>query len=183
MTGRKLGSKRILVIGNKGAITMFEPKHLKRWTMPDSYFGEVWPAYYSAGVGQSRDSDDLEESNFATMVKLLGGESDTVQIVQESHWAVGWVEWIAIHQDDEAALRIADQAKGRLADYPVLDEEDWCEREHESAQRVWKDCYDAKERIAYIRKHSDQFEFRDYADLIGCVRGNYFAGYASELLY
>ena len=32
------------------------PKHLKRWSMPPSYFGAVWPDYYSAGVGQSRDS-------------------------------------------------------------------------------------------------------------------------------
>lgn len=40
-------------------------KHIKRWTMPDSYFGETWPDYYSSGVGQSRDSDSLERSNFA----------------------------------------------------------------------------------------------------------------------
>lgn len=158
------------------------PERLNRWTMPDSYAGEVWPDYYSAGVGRSRDSDDLEESNFAAMVKALGGETETVLIVREGHWAVGWVEWIAIHQDDGAALKIADELRQRLDDYLVLDEDDWSEREAESANAVWRDCYSWEERIKYIRDHDSQFEFNDYADMLGCVRGQYFAGYASELL-
>lgn len=162
---------------------MLEPKHIKRWTMPQDYFGEAWPAYYSAGVGQSRDSDCLERSNFECMLKALGGESDTVTVVRESHWAVGWVQWIAIHQDDTKALEVADGIKGKLADYPVINEDHWSELEHEEANRVWAEYYSDQERIAYIREHSSQFEFRDYADLIGCARGRYFAGYASELLY
>lgn len=160
----------------------YTPKHLKRWTKPDHYAGASWPEYYSSGVGQSRDSDDLEESNFAVMLKDLGGESDTVLVVRESHWAVGWVEWIAIHQSDDKALAIADRNKKRLADYPVLDENDWSDRETESANRVWTECYSVKERIDYIREHRSQFEFHDYAHMIGCVRGKHFAGYASELL-
>ena len=166
---------------------MFTPKHLTKWSMPSHYFGETWPNHYSAGVGQSRDSDCLEQSNFATMLKLLGGESDIVTVVRESHWAVGWVEWIAIEADgtDESdkALQIADEAKARLEDYPVLDEDDFSEREMEAANETWANCYNDAERLAYIRKNRSQFEFRDYADLIGCVRGRYFAGYASELLY
>lgn len=161
---------------------MFEPANLKLWTMPDSYIGPVWPATYSAGVGQSRDSDALERSNFRTMLKAIGGESETVDVVRESHWAVGWVEWIAIHQDDERALRIADAQMERLADYPILDEDDFCELEGEDANETWKNCFAPLERIAWIREHSDQFDFRDYADLIGCVRGHYFAGYACDLL-
>lgn len=125
---------------------MFEPAHLKRWTMPDSYAGAVWPAYYSAGIGRHRDSDDLDESNFATALKALGGESDTVAVVHEGHWAVGWVEWIAIHQDDETALRIADDLQARLADYPVLDEDDWSEREEASANQAWTN-YSLRDRI------------------------------------
>lgn len=160
----------------------YEPKHLKRWAMPNSYFGEVWPAYYSSGVGQSRDSDCLEESNFAVMLQALGGESETVIVVRESHWAVGWVEWIAIHQDDEKALQIADEQKERLQDYPVLSEDDFSERETNRADDVWKNCYLVSERIRYIRDNRSQFDFRDFADLLGCVRGNYFAGHASELL-
>ena len=160
----------------------FIPENLKPWTMPASYAGEVWPAYYSAGVGRSRDSDALERSNFRTMLARLGGESETVTVVREGHWAVGWVEWVAIHQDDETALRAADEAKGELEEYPILDESDFSELEHEDADETWRECYRPADRIAYIREHRHQFEFHAFADLLGCVRGKYFAGYASELL-
>jgi len=56
------------------------------------------------------------------------------------------------------------------------------EYETEEANDVWRDCYRPEERIDYIRKHRSQFKFRGLSDLIGCVRGHYFAGYASELL-
>lgn len=157
-------------------------RHIKPWTMPANYAGEIWPDYYSSGVGQSRDSGALEQSNFATMLKSLGGESETVIVVREGHWAVGWVEWVAIHSSDEKALAIADAQLERLAQYPVLDEEDWSIREEESANCVWRDCYSWQDRIKYIREHRDQFDFHNYADMLGCVRGEYFAGYASELL-
>ncbi len=163
-------------------IETYEPVNLKLWTMPDSYFGAVWPNTYSAGVGQSRDSDALERSNFICMLRELGGESETVTVVRESHWAVGWVEWIAINADDSKALEIADGIIAELADYPVINEDHWSELEHEDANETWTNCYSDLERVAYIRAHRSQFEFHDYADLIGCVRGRYFAGYASELL-
>lgn len=157
-------------------------QHINRWTRPDHYFGAEWPDYYSSGVGRSRDSSCLEESNFAAMLKALGGESDTVIVVRESHWAVGWVEWIAIHESNTGALAIADELMAGLAAYPVLDEQDWCEREQEAANEVWANCYTWQERIEYIRKHPGQFEPHDFADLLGCIRGHYFIGYASELI-
>lgn len=161
---------------------MFTPENLKLWTMPDHYIGAVWPGYYSSGVGQSRDSDALERSNFRCMLKAIGGESDTVTVVRESHWAVGWVEWIAIHQDDAAALAIADELKAGLEDYPIIDESDWSEEETEEANQVWTGCYSDADRLAYVRRYRGRFDFRDYADMIGCIRGKWFAGYASDLL-
>lgn len=160
----------------------YQPENLKRWTRPDCYVGASWPAYYSSGVGQSRDSDALERSNFSCMLKALGGESETVLVIRESHWAVGWVEWIAIHETDAKALEIADDIAAALADYPVVDEMHWSELEYEEAQEVWRSCYSDSDRLAYIRDYRSQFDFADYADLIGCVRGRYFVGYASELL-
>ena len=161
---------------------MYEPVNLRRWTRPDHYAGAGWPQYYSSGVGQSRDSSALERSNFVCMLKALGGESATVIVVSERHWAVGWIEWIAIHETDARALEEADDIAGALEDYPVVNESHWSELETEEANEVWTQCYDVRERIAYIRKHRDQFEFRNFADMLGCVRGNYFAGYASDLL-
>lgn len=178
-------------------IETYTPENLKRWTLPSCYVGAHWPDYYSAGVGQSRDSDALERANFDAMLKALGGERNDperedpndegaalslVRVVRESHWAVGWVEWIAIHETATDDLRLADKIKGKLED-SVVDEELFSQYETEEANEVWRDCYRMKDRIEYIRKHRSQFEFRNYADMIGCVRGKYFAGYASELLY
>jgi hypothetical protein len=63
------------------------------------------------------------------MLEALGGETETVIVVRESHWAVGWVEWIAIHEADTKAVAEADRQCERLAQYPVLSEEDWSRRE------------------------------------------------------
>lgn len=140
-----------------------------------------------------RDSDCLTRSNFRCMIKLLGGKgieggkgsqsiNETVAIEEASHWACGWLQYLIINPADLDAVKIAQAALERLSDYPVLDESDWSELETEAANQVWKDCYRPKERVEYIREHKSQFEFRGLADLLGCVRGNYFAGYASELL-
>lgn len=162
---------------------MYTPENLKRWTMPECYYGATWNEYYSSSFGQHRDSDCLERSNFQVALRELGGESETVKVVHERHWAVGWVEWIAIHESDERALQIADRLAGEYEDYPILDENHHTELETEEADKVWKNCYSWSDRIKYIRDHKSQFEFHDYADMIGCVRGHYFAGYTSELLY
>jgi len=151
---------------------MYQPERLERWTMPRDYFGAEWPEYYSAGVGRSRDSDCLEESNFHAMLSALGGESDAVQVVRESHWAVGWVEWIAIHESDDAALRAADRLRLELDDYPILDEEDFSSREWEECERVWADCYTARERVRYLRQARCTEGFRV---LRAAVAGDWFA--------
>jgi hypothetical protein len=174
--------------------TQFE--HLKRWELPQSYAGAHWDHWY-AFLGRTRDSKELTESNFETGLAAVravaskepvtdetgeDSDMDTVQVVRENHWACGWVEWIAIHESDTAALMEAERLLARLENYPVLDEEDWSRREQESAEQIWRDCYSAKERVKYIREHRSQFEFQSLADALGCVRGRYFAGYASELL-
>lgn len=174
---------------------MYEPKHLQRWTRPDHYWGAEWPDYYRSGFGQSRDSGALERSNFAVALHELEAASwqglapheiaekdHSVFVIQEGHWAVGWVEWIAIHKDDEAALRKADELRERYENYPVLDESHYSDIEQQDADQTWANCYTNKERLEYIKEHRDQFEFHNFADLMGCVRGKYFSGYASELL-
>jgi hypothetical protein len=128
-------------------MTPFTPTRLKRWTMPDSYFGAKWPDYYSAGVGQSRDSDALERSNFECMLKALGGETETVIVVEESHWAVGWVQWIAIHESDGKALAIADDIRSNLDDYPIVNEDHFSELEWNEAADYW-DSLSAQQKVS-----------------------------------
>lgn len=154
---------------------------LTRWEIPDSWFGQHWHGYF-VGLSQHRDSDALDRSNFRSALEALGGESETVHVVREGHWAVGWIEWIAIHESDEKALTIQYEIEGSLANYPVLNESDWCEEEAEEANEVWRNCYDEKERIEYVREYPDQFYFASWSDLRNVIRGEYFTGYASELL-
>ncbi|MER9833394.1 hypothetical protein NKJ28_00255 [Mesorhizobium sp. M0145] len=128
---------------------MFTPVNLNRWTRPDCYAGAEWPEYFSSGCGQSRDSDSLERSNFECMLKALGGESETVRVIRESHWAVGWVEWVAIHETDDAALETADEIKAALEDYPVVDESHWSDLEFTETVDYWASM-STRERADYI---------------------------------
>ena len=112
-------------------------KSLTRWTLPDSYYGAEWPEYF-VFLSQSRDSDALTRSNFECGLNALGGESETVQVVRERHWAVGWVEWIAIHESDTESLQRADEMLCALSDYPVLDESHFSELEHSEAESQWQ---------------------------------------------
>ena len=115
---------------------------IKRWERPDSFaaFCDDW--FYSPKafvfLGRNRDSDLLTLSNFECALKAIGGESDTVRVVREHHWACGWVEWIAIHESDCDALIVADEILEALADYPVLDDEHFGELEWNAAAADWE---------------------------------------------
>lgn len=143
----------------------------------------------------NRDSDCLDESNHAFILKALElwrGDVDldgaTVESQSHRHWACGHIDGIVIRCFDDdgnvtpAIVKLYEIAK-RLDGYPVLDEDDLSEREQDAADQTWRNCYNDRERIAYMRDHASQFELLSFADMLGCARGRYFAGYASELLY
>lgn len=169
----------------------YQPQHLKRWTMPRDYFGAKWPECYSAGAGQSRDSDALERANFKAMQRALPYPSElpsgepSWQVVRESHWAVGWVEWIAIHESDENSLRAADEIAEQLAGYPVIDDELFSEIEDEDCAATWTNCFDPAERIEYFRTHSWSNHPFPGESKLGMLRkaiaGDW--GYAANLLH
>ena len=112
-------------------------RHLKRWARPDHYAGADWPEWF-VFLGQDRESDALTRSNFECGLARLGGESDTVRVVREKHWAVGWVEWIAVHESDAARLKAADDMLAALYAYPVLDEDHFSDLEWEEAAQYWR---------------------------------------------
>lgn len=115
-------------------------RHLQKWTRPKHYAGADWPEYF-VFLDQHRDSDALTRSNFTCGLARLGGESDTVRVVRERHWAVGWIEWIAVHESDTAACKKADDMLSELDAYPVLDEDHFCELE-------WSESEDSAEDAA-----------------------------------
>mgnify|MGYP001617057384 CR=1 FL=1 len=146
-----------------------------------NYLGERPGEEWDCLLTQNRDSDCLSRSNFRSALKELGGESESIEVHRFGHWACGWWEALAVKQGTPEHA-IALQIEQRIYGYPVVDDDDFSELESEEADDIWRNCYWESERVDYIREHRSQFEFHSFADLLGCVRGKYFAGYASELL-
>jgi len=70
-----------------------------------------------------------------------------------------------------------------LADYPILDDGHCSELQALEALEIWQNCFSEKERIEYIRNASKyEFEFHNWADMRAVIRGEYFTGYASDLI-
>ena len=112
----------------------YKPENLKKWEYPKDYIGDEWFGYYIF-LGQTRDSDCLEKSNFACGLQDIGGELTNdndmplVCIVRENHWACGWLEWIAIHESAIKQLKRADELMAAIELYPVLNDEHYSELE------------------------------------------------------
>ena len=95
--------------------------------------------------GQNRDSGCLDQSNFETATTMLGGEGENVEIHRFGHWACGWFEIIIVRPDTPQA-EIAENIDCALADYPVLDDSDFSEREWNAATECWQ-SFSLSERV------------------------------------
>jgi len=102
---------------------------ISKWIKPECYVGENHFNSFMF-LGRNRDSDVLDESNFFVGLDRLGGESETVQVIREGHWACGWVEWIKIYASDTVSINKAKNMIDELNDYPCLCEDDYSEREY-----------------------------------------------------
>lgn len=86
-------------------------------------------------IGRNRDSNMLDESNFAAALEMLGGESSTVKVERFGHWGCGWFELIMVSPGAPRKLQTAFEIKRALEHYPVLDDADYSERESEQRER------------------------------------------------
>jgi len=144
-------------------------------------------------TSRNRDSGCLDESNFAVAEKLLAAvdpEGEDHENHRFGHWACGWFEILIVRPGSKAAAE-AEGIEAGLENYPVLDDEDFSEREQEAAQLTWTNCFNDRERLDYIRDHWSQFENckakwypaqAAWRNLLDCVRGRVFFGCASELV-
>ncbi len=178
----------------------------KVWTAaamrrPDSfaYFGDdkdkMFHTWALGPIIEHRDSDALQRSNAEALRRFLASDpslNDDYRLTESSHWAVGHVTHLSFRayyetEKGKVPTRIARILAAWFEylekQHPVADEDLQSEMEDEEAQQVWTNCYSNEERLEYIRKHRSQFEFHNFSDLMGCVRGKYFAGWASELIY
>ena len=102
----------------------------------DLDYPENWTIIYT----HNRDSGLLDQSNAAAIEKSMESftEADDPDVVFEchSHWAVGHVDGasIRVFRDGQIteAFKSYHAMAQRLADYPVLDEEDYSRREYEA---------------------------------------------------
>lgn len=135
----------------------------KPWVRPSNYMGATWEGWL-VFLGRNRDSELLTNHNFETALHYLEIAGDTLPegtyehtdrsmfVVRENHWLCGWVEWIAIHPSNEAAVRLAEELAAKLDRYPVLDEDRFSEREHEEASATWEGM-SIRERLDLIKRY------------------------------
>lgn len=162
--------------------TKQEFQHLKPYERPSNYCGATWYGYYDV-AGRHRDSDVLANSNWdcwvAWLTELLGPEGvelegdedkecvDAWVICRESHWAVGWVEFIRVHEsvDPEILLKI-DEKLHDLDGYPVFNEEHWSNAEMEEYHNCWERYGAREDFIRAIRKAftAARTDGEDYAE-------------------
>jgi len=134
---------------------------LQSWQRPSNYIGPSWDGWMIF-LTRTRDSGLLTNHNFATALKKLealpkvkGIGKTTVQVVRDNHWAVGWIEWIAIHPRNKAATALAEQLAKKMDDYPILDETGYGEAEHAAVCETWEQM-SLKERASTLKKHNPE---------------------------
>lgn len=130
---------------------------LKRWNHPTGFDSNAnFIGYKPTGYviySRNRDSSILEETNFAAILKDLGGEGDLIRVIRHRHWACGWIEYITV--DDTSPEALLDQcveiAKA-LAAYPILNEDAYEMKREEAMIDHWNDLT-LDERIDECRHH------------------------------
>lgn len=100
----------------------------------DDEIDGAWAILYT----HNRDSGLLTESNAAAIDKAMGpfvaADEADAKVYRASHWACGWVEGYAIRVfsasgEITAAFTTFAGLQAQLEQYPVLNEDDWTERE------------------------------------------------------
>jgi hypothetical protein len=149
-----------------------------------NYLGDIPEPHWLVVLTRSRDSNTLGNCNWECAVRDIERECEPedYEVFRFGHWGCGWWEALCVREGSDAE-QVGFEIECALSDYPVLDDEAYCQAQYEEAQRVWATCYRDRDRLEYIRENRSQFEFASFGDLLACVRGKFFCGYASELLH
>jgi hypothetical protein len=97
---------------------------------------DAWAVVYT----HHRDSGLLDQSNAAVIAKKLGPftDGDDADVVAENHghWAVGHIDGFSIRVfkvgEITDAFRVYHELAERVADYPVLDDSDYSQKEYDA---------------------------------------------------
>jgi hypothetical protein len=97
--------------------------------------GANWTVWYTS----NRDSTLMDQSNEEAIKKMMQPFIDdgSAQLIRDSHWAVGYVDGYAVRVYDKMgditpAFQQVAEIKESLSSYPVLDEEDYLQKEYDA---------------------------------------------------
>ena len=108
----------------------------RRWWNEED-FEDKW-GWIVVEIEGNREDCLRAQSNFTVAMRILGEESDKVEICYFGGWSRPCNEIIIVHPDlHDKAQDIA----GALADYPVLDDMHFSELEYEAAYEDWGSAY------------------------------------------
>lgn len=148
-------------------------------TEPDSWadFSDEKKAYVTHGrrFMTHRDADVLETSNWETIkADLMSRFPDDCFVLPSSHWAVGWVEelFVRVYDDNDQfteAFKAMYDWHCTLESYPVADEQDLSEREHQDALETLQSSYSvpedkAGEVLRHLWEYFDASRSEDFRD-------------------
>lgn len=108
---------------------------MERWKHSSNYMGADYTEYFML-IDHNRDSGILAESNWHSAIKILNAKNAKYQIVRFSHWAVGWIEMILIHQSEQTAIDAGNEIERVLSEYAVLNDEDFSNREWDAISEL-----------------------------------------------
>lgn len=101
---------------------------------------------------RSRDSGILEQSNFDCLLKILGGEGEHVEVHRFGHWGPGWFEIIIVDPEAPEKILVAlGEAVCALGSYPILNDDDFSERESNAVLDSWE-LMSLGDKIDYVTK-------------------------------
>lgn len=98
-----------------------------------AYYGKR--GHWLVVIGQHRDSDTLDRSNFRVIARDLQGRyGEDVAIERASHFLVGWAETLLVNPCNADAVAVANEWREKLEGYPVANEDDYSELESEELE-------------------------------------------------
>jgi hypothetical protein len=111
--------------------------------MSDYWVQHLGPAWKLGPCFVHRDSGLSERSNARVLLRRLkeevgeeGEEGVPWQVTHCGHWAVGWVDHLSYDSANPKIVEFLEKWDAALADYPLADEDDYCELEREELDKV-----------------------------------------------
>lgn len=102
-----------------------------------------------------RDSELLDQSNANSIRQALEPFEDEVRLETFSHWAVGWIDAVAVRVGTRA-YRTLCEIIDRLSEYPILDEMDYSNREYEATlKNIGNSLYQVNKEVDRDRLPED----------------------------